>query len=805
MGAMATVELGGDGPLVVPLAVEVADLPCGSYSLAGTFECEGQTRQFESQSFNVAGDFVTKYDQWMDEWKARVEALRNRQIKYPFQLEFAEMALHLLGRHGSQELQKASPGLAQRRPWWPINWAVQLDGMLDALEADRDYFANRSGILLGGYRSKVDGTLQPYEITLPEGYDRSKKWPTLFAIHGTSSHYYYSLVALVERGYQPITKWPMVCVGLDGRAGPTPHGGLADVDFLEVYEQLRQHLGLDTERVYMTGYSRGGMATWYYAVQLPYMFAAVSPCAPFGYASTGELANVRHMPVNSYHGVHDPRTANANGPMMIGALNSLEGKGYHMQIRVAGHDLKAGYRDRAFMERLLAVKAPAYPKDVEFVCDRPRYSRAYWVNIDRMIDYGRSAHVKVNVVAARTIAVNTDNVGALTLDLSGGQVDKGAPLRIVLNGEERSMEYADQLRIQIQPADGALVKTPELGGPIGDWMFEKSLIVYGTQANENTAAAYKKLAEQISTGGTRTRWLYVHDTESQWPIKADSEVTADDVRDANLVLLGGPGANSVSTRIADRLPLKFQSDRLSVGDVVVNGPDAEVLFIYPNPQNRRRYVVVLGVADPNIKPSAGASGFKSLTSDLVIVRGKTDERLPGRLCFDAGWQFQPPETLYQVPAGIKADWRELLLDAAKAETGADVTFRLSYDRARPISEGPLYYADVLSGVTDAALIAIEMTGAEFESYLQSWITFYGKPPLLRGMDLEWSIDPASHVARVEKTGLDPKRSYTIVSDEVSASRPTWDVPEHVQYHLLPINSADVVVRYLQAGKLKSPQ
>jgi len=161
---------------------------------------------------------MTEYDQMMAGWQQRLSRLNGRQLKYPFQRDCTELLLHMLGRHGPEKLNKASTYTRERRRWWLINRAVQLHGMLDALEQDRDYFAGRSGVFLCAYRSKVDGMLQPYELTLPEGFDKADKWPALFAIHGTGSHYYYSLIALLELGYKPITKWPMLCVGLDGRA-----------------------------------------------------------------------------------------------------------------------------------------------------------------------------------------------------------------------------------------------------------------------------------------------------------------------------------------------------------------------------------------------------------------------------------------------------------------------------------------------------------------------------------------------------------------------------------------------------------
>ena len=802
---MESADVGGDSPLTAPFSLDVSGLPCGRYRLSGAVEAGGSTQTFQSESFVLAGNFMTDYEGLMSGWQRRVDALADRKLAFPFQRDHAEFLLYMLGRHGPEKLQKASVYTVSRRAWWPLNWAVQLNGMLDALEADRDYYAGRSGIFLCAYRSKVDGMLQPYELTLPEGFDKTKKWPTLFTIHGTSSSYYYSLIAIIELGYQPVTKWPMMCVGLDGRAGPTQHGWLADVDFLEVREQLKQQFGLDTQRVFMSGYSRGGRAAWYYAVQMPHLFAGAAPCAPFGYMHAGELPNVKHMLVNSYHGVHDPRTATGNGPVMIGALNELGGNGYHMEIRVAGHDLRPGYRSSQFMESLLAARAPEYPKEVEFICTRPRYSRAYWVTIDRLIRYGRPGHVKVRATGGRTIRIDTENVGALSLDLSGDVVEKGKPLRIMVNRQEREMDYAGNLRIEIAPADGSLLKSSALSGPIGDWVFGKSLIVYGTEGSADIAQAYKALADKVKMGVPRNkRWLYIHDVESDFPVKADTAVTAEDIADCNLVLLGGPGANLVTSRIAEKLPIKFAADGISLGHTQLKGPNAEVIFVHPNPENLQRYVVVVGSADPAHKPATKAASLRSIYGDITVTGGEPDKRLPSRLHFDAQWRFQEPQEICQVPPATEINWHEFAIRAIHAQTGADIAFRFYYGKPKPLGAGPLYYADVVSGVRDEAIIEMTMTGAEFTDYLRNWIALYGKPPLLEGMELDYSFDPDNKLVRINSTGLAADRKYKIVTDEVSATRPCWAVPEHVTYRLLADSVVAAAVKHLQEGNLPPP-
>jgi hypothetical protein len=301
----------------------------------------------------------------------------------------------------------------------------------------------------------------------------------------------------------------------------------------------------------------------------------------------------------------------------------------------------------------------------------------------------------------------------------------------------------------------------------------------------------------VKIGLPRSRWFYIHDVESDFPVKPDTEVTARDIADSNVILLGGPGANLISTRIADKLPVRFAADSIRLGATELKGPNAEVIFICPNPENPQRYVVVVGSADPAHKPATKAGSLRSLTGDIAVIGGEPTKRLPSRLHFDAQWNFQEPQEVCQIPAGTEINWHEFTLRALRAETAADIAFRFYYGSTKPLSEGALYYADVISGARDQGIIEITMTGAEFTDYLRNWITVYAKPPLLEGMELDYSVDPHNKVVRINSTGLDADRQYKIVSDEVSATRATWAVPENVKYRLLPMNAVDATVSYLQ--------
>ncbi len=794
-----TTNLGGEKPLTAPFSLATTALPCGWYRVAGTLEARGRAYRFESPRIKIASTLVTDYDAMMEGFEKRFKALAGRKLKYPFQRDCAEFLIFMLRRHAP------AGNKFERRS---IDWPVQLSGMLDALEQDRDYFAGRSGPYLCAYRSRVDGSLQPYEVNLPKGFDKARKWPVILGYHGTYTHYYHGVVGPQNLGYKPLEEWPVIGVGLEARHPIQQLKLMADVDLIEVYEQITEHFGMDPERVSVTGFSRGAWTSCYFASQLPHLFAASAPCAHFSYDSFSNAPNMRHVHFCPSHAVHDERCEIGINQTLLGLLKTLGGNVTYRQCRTGPHTNVTHYRHREHIENMILSRRVRYPRDVQFVCSRPRYGRAYWVGIERLIEYGKSAKFSVAVRAANTIEIETENVGALSLDLTGAQVRKDQPVKVRLNGKTHRMSYADRLRLQIEPVETALVKNADIAGPIADWMFGESLIVYGTQVGGEVETACKQLADQVSKGyaiSQKRGMGFVADAECSFPVKADRDVSAENVTDCNLVLIGGPGANLISSRLAEKLPVRFESDGLHVGKLHFSGAGATAAFIYPNPENPERYVVVVGAADPSHKPAIESWNLRDLNGDLLVLGAQNQVRLPSRLFFDAQWDLQDQPALCEVPAGLDTDWDTVAIEAIHSYSGCDVAIRHLWRKMPKIAEGPLYYCDVKAalGAYDG-LVAFKMTGEELTRHLQSWIKLYGSPPALRGMTLEWSIDPINKMVRIKDTDLEPKRDYWTVGDETTLMRPCWDAGEGVEYRLLGLDIADVVARYLREGNLSKP-
>jgi len=147
----------------------------------------------------------------------------------------------------------------------------------------------------------VDGDIREYYVHIPAGYDGSTAFPVVFMLHGSGGNglKFYNISGWVEEGEKEniITifpsSWKYDCVVDDGiekhNAEKWNSYDLVvcnnnkkrnDVKFLSsIIEKLKQKFAVDTNRIYMVGFSNGGEMAARCAIELSNKLAAVVSCA----------------------------------------------------------------------------------------------------------------------------------------------------------------------------------------------------------------------------------------------------------------------------------------------------------------------------------------------------------------------------------------------------------------------------------------------------------------------------------------------------------------------------------------------
>jgi predicted esterase len=233
-------------------------------------------------------------------------------------------------------------------------------------QAGRDMFAERTGYMRRAYRSKVDGTLQPYAVRVPAGFDRNagKTYPLIVYLHGSASDEtnlagvdYLSggeAIELAPRGRGP------------SNAFTRDH---AQEDIEEAIAAVVQSYPIDPKRIILTGFSMGGYGAYRTFYEHPERYRAVAVFSGHPDLATqyfpGEghpsflddrtLARFKGLPIFIFHGKADRNCPFALTEGFVGKLGQAGAKVEFVTEPGAGHQRPGPEALRRYREWLAAV------------------------------------------------------------------------------------------------------------------------------------------------------------------------------------------------------------------------------------------------------------------------------------------------------------------------------------------------------------------------------------------------------------------------------------------------------------------
>lgn len=203
----------------------------------------------------------------------------------------------------------------------------------------------------GGYR---------YQLFLPKDYWISARpnWPLLVFLHGSGERsddiakvkvHGPPKVADRDPAFPFVTVSPLLPADEDW--------DLAKLN--AILDHVAKTLRVDPARVYLTGLSRGGHATWRWAAAEPQRFTAIAPVSGRGEPSQG--CRLKSMPVWAFHGDRDDIVLPSGSFWMVEAIRGCGGKPRLTIYPDTGHDAwTATYDDPALYAWLLQhSRAPA--------------------------------------------------------------------------------------------------------------------------------------------------------------------------------------------------------------------------------------------------------------------------------------------------------------------------------------------------------------------------------------------------------------------------------------------------------------
>jgi hypothetical protein len=555
-----------------------------------------------------------------------------------------------------------------------------------ALREGHAPWTTATGLVARGYVSRIDGSVQPYGLVVPATYHPDSPYKHRLDIwfHGRGET--LSEVNFInerQHSYGEFAPADTFVLHPYGRfCNANRFAG--EVDTLEAMEHVKSHYAIDPDRIAVRGFSMGGAACWQFGTHYAGDWAAVAPGAGFSetadflkvfqnekvkptwyeqklwhlYDSIDYAVNLFNVPLVAYSGELDGQKQAAD--FMSAALAKEGITMTHIIGPKAHHFYEAGAKREVArrIDSIMAYPRETIPAHVRFTTWTLRYNRMLWVTVDGLDHHWERARVDAEIVDPSTVKVKTQNVDALSLLMPSGRcpLDNTHAPKVVINGQSVSAPAPESDRswtahfrlsggrwaVATSEEDSTLRKRHGLQGPIDDAFFDSFIMVTPSGTPMNPTVGAWAAGEQEHA---ITHWRRQFRGEAR--VKRDTEITDADIADSNLVLWGDPSSNAVLKRIADKLPLRWDSAGLHVGSQTYAANRYVPALIYPNPLNPKRYVVLnSGFTYREYDYLNNARQTPKLPDYAVIdVSVKPNSRTPGGIAdagfFDETWTLTP--------------------------------------------------------------------------------------------------------------------------------------------------------------------
>jgi predicted peptidase len=213
-----------------------------------------------------------------------------------------------------------------------------------------------------------------YRLLKPKDYDKEKKYPLVIFFHGAGERGDDNTKQLVHgmgnfasdeiRDKYPAfviapqcpnnEQWVNVSWSADKHTMPKEAANSMQLS-LELIADMQKEFSIDANRIYVTGLSMGGYATWDAIQREPKLFAAAAPIC--GGGDVEGAKTMKDVPIWAFHGDQDGAVKPQRSRDMIAALKAVGGDPKYTEYPNTGHDSwSATYRDPKFYEWMFAQK-----------------------------------------------------------------------------------------------------------------------------------------------------------------------------------------------------------------------------------------------------------------------------------------------------------------------------------------------------------------------------------------------------------------------------------------------------------------
>lgn len=597
------------------------------------------------------------------ELKAAVAELAAKLAKPNPNVEVYLKAAEWIVRHGEWYTEKSGKQTLDVL-------AVGLAHANSLMEGKAPWLDARGKSIVRGYKSEVDGSIQPYSIQYPAVFDPKKKYRLDIVLHGRDGTLTEVKFLAAKEAAKADPKLDHFVLEVYGR-GNNAYRWAGETDVREGLEHFSGTIGLNCEISHkvLRGFSMGGAGTWHLGLHDPVRYSVIGPGAGFT-TTRGYIKNLKEplpeyidkclhiydavdyaenafgVPVVAYSGEKDPQKAAADN--IEKALKDFK-EPYRFKHLVAPgleHQQPAAWMAKCDAEyRTILAEEKTVAERVRFVTYTSKYFRAAeWLWVYGLDEQYSKAVVDAKIDKAnKTVNLSTTNVRCLilhplSLSLKGIRID-----RLVVDGEAFQVKF-DSMSCVLLKSNGKwdvsnfetiLKQKTTAPGPIDDAFRGEFVVVAPSEQAWHPAVGKHVAVVEKQFGDLWDKHLRGKLPTGKW---GDA---------GNAILFGDPGSNPAIAEVVPKLPIKWTKDELVVNGVKYDPKTHYPALIYPHPKSPGQYVVL---NSGHTFKDADFRGTNALLyprlGDWAVLKPKPTRDDPGAVevvaagIFDEFWQFK---------------------------------------------------------------------------------------------------------------------------------------------------------------------
>jgi predicted esterase len=288
------------------------------------------------------------------------------------------------------------------------------------------YQQQRKGITKRTVKTK-DGE-RTYALFVPDTYMQTKPSQLIISLHGAGGN--------GDGEFQWIwasyaKKWNGLIACPSGQPPGAQWFPEQEEFVVSIYKDMLKNFNIDTNRVYVHGFSNGGNGAWYYGVSFPWLFGAI--CARGGACPNPQcLKNLINIGTYVIHGSNDTTIEPAHDKESTTKLKELGCDVVYVEIPNGPHEPFPKETPKVIEYFNKHTRNP-WPNKIFYTSNNAEAKRVYWIETTKV---SGSFSLEAEIQDGNKIVITSQGIDEMNLHLSDAIINMDKPVIILLNDNE---------------------------------------------------------------------------------------------------------------------------------------------------------------------------------------------------------------------------------------------------------------------------------------------------------------------------------------------------------------------------------